>query len=75
MVAYLRVRLAVVDEAPGPGEGAFRELVEQYAQQIMLPAVRQHLPGIIEIVKGMDGDTVARMIEADCVDEESLEAM
>ena len=68
-VAYLKAVEEVLRDAPGPGEGASREEAEDYAIRLTGPVAFQHLPGIFEIIEGMDADDVALMVEAGCVDE------
>ncbi len=74
MVVYLKAFEKVVADAPGPGDGASQEEVEEYVSRIMTPVAFQHLPKIVEIVKGMERDAIAGMVEAGCTDEETLGA-
>ena len=58
-----------LDDAPGPGEGKSED---EYILGVLFPVALQHQPEITEAIKGMDRDLVARMLEAGCIDEDTL---
>ena len=67
MAVYLKAVVEVVRDAPGPGQGVSPEEAEDYAHRIAHPVGFQHLPGIFEIIEGMDPDDIEGMVEAGCV--------
>ena len=68
-LVYQRAVKEALDDAPGPGEG---ESQDEYIISVVFPVALEHQPGIAEAIKGMDPDLIARMLEAGCIDEDTL---
>ena len=43
-----------------------------YILDVLFPVGLQHQPAIVEAIEGMDRELVARMVEAGCIDEDTL---
>ena len=53
----------------GPGEG---ESEEEYLFSILLTFLLEYQPALSESIMAMNGEILARMIEAGCIDEDVL---
>ena len=69
VLVYQRAVKEALDDAPGPGEG---ESQDEYIISVVFPVALQHQPDVTEAIKGMNPDLIARMIEAGCIDEDTL---
>ena len=69
VLVYQRALKEALDDAPGPGEGVSEDA---YIISVLFPVGLQRQPDITEAIKGMDPDLIARMIEASCIDEDTL---
>ena len=69
VLVYQRALKKALDDAPGPGEG---KAEDEYILSVLFPVALQHQPEITEAIKGMDRDLVARMLEAGCINEDTL---
>ena len=69
VLVYQRVLKKALDDAPGPGEGKSED---EYILSVLFPVALQHQPEITEAIKGMDRDLVASMLEAGCIDGDTL---
>ena len=69
VLVYQRALKEALDDAPGPGEG---ESEDEHILGVLFPVALQHQPEISEAIKGMNRDLVARMLEAGCIDEDTL---
>ena len=68
-LVYQRAVKEALDDAPAPGEGVSQD---EYIISVVFPVALEHQPGIAEAIKGMDPDLIARMLEAGCIDEDTL---
>ena len=68
-LVYQRAVKEALDDAPAPGEGVSQD---EYIISVVFPVALEHQPGIAEAIKGMAPDLIARMLEAGCIDEDTL---
>ena len=69
VLVYQRAVMEVLDDAPRRGEGVSED---EYIISVLFPVALQHQPDVTEAIKGMNPDLIARMIEAGCIDEDTL---
>ena len=69
VLVYQRAVMEVLDDAPRRGEGVSED---EYIISVLIPVALQHQPDVTEAIKGMNPDLIARMIEAGCIDEDTL---
>ena len=69
VLVYQRAVKEALDDAPAPGEGVSQD---EYIISVVFPVALQHQPDVTEAIKGMNPDLIARMIEAGCIDEDTL---
>ena len=69
VLVYQRAVMEVLDDAPRRAEGVSED---EYIISVLFPVALQHQPDVTEAIKGMDPDLIARMLEAGCIDEDTL---
>ena len=69
VLVYQRAVMEVLDDAPRRAEGVSED---EYIISVLFPVALQHQPDVTEAIKGMNPDLIARMIEAGCIDEDTL---
>ena len=67
MLAYQRAVKEIFDDAPASASQ------DEYILTTLFPIALQYQPGIDAAISAMDPDLLTRMVEAGCIDEESVE--
>ena len=67
VLVYQRALKMELDDGPGEGESE-----EEYLFSILLTFLLEYQPALSESIMAMNGEILARMIEAGCIDEDVL---